>query len=86
MPKIDINDIEFKIVPPEYARGFIDYENAPIVQTLIEGNIILVGSTTGLYRLFQFLKSKNYKVHKRKIEEGILIWITVIDGDEAPKS
>ena len=76
MSKANINEIEFKVVPPEYAQGFINYEKAPIIQTLIEGNIILVLSETGLYKLNQFFRSKGYRVHKRKIEEGLLVWVT----------
>jgi len=86
MSKPNIQDIKFKIVPPEYVQGFIDYEKAPIVQALIEGSIILVPFDTSLYKIFQFLRSKElYKIHKRKIEEGLLVWIT-INEDGAPKS
>jgi hypothetical protein len=80
--KPDLADVEFVIVSPTYKVSLSSYENTAPVKALLVGEAILVPFNTSLSRMYRFAKSKNYKFHKRKTPEGLVLWMDKVVTQE----
>jgi hypothetical protein len=76
--KLDLTKVEFEILP-DAAPETYDYDESPVVKALLEGNVVLVPHNTTLAKMYRYAKNRGKTLHKRKINEGFMLWLETSD-------
>ena len=73
--KPDLAEVEYQVLTETHYQGLRDYETSPIVKELLSGSTILVPTNTAIHRMYRFAKTKGLTLHKRKTEDGLVLWL-----------
>jgi len=72
---IDLAEAEFTVVSPTLKVSFSNYAANDSIKTLLSGEAILVPLNTAIHRMYRFAKSKGYILHRKKVTNGIVLWL-----------
>jgi hypothetical protein len=73
--KLELQDVEFTVVPDNFRLRTADYGKLPVVEALLEGKTISVPIETSTAKLYRFAKANGYVLRKHSSKTvGLILW------------